>query len=100
MPPQPPHHQPGPHAARWLINYEGDVTPEQAILLLRRIADSIESKAAIELGELVVPLPPAVESVVRHEIAPRGEKVVKVEFKWADQGSGPADAAPVAALLT
>ena len=76
--PPPP---PGPHH-RWLYSAEGDVSQAQAAELFGRFASSIADSGEVELGEAKVTLPAEMRAVVRHELLPRGELVVKVELMW------------------
>jgi len=96
--PHPHGHRPGPHAARWFHNSEGDLSLSQVAALLSGFADSIGERGGIELGEITVALPASVYSIVRHELAPHGEKVVRVELKWFEE-SDAAPLSPIAALL-
>lgn len=106
MAPPHPHHpaphphrpRPGPHAGRWLHNSEGDLTREQVASLLTRLAAGVTEHGAVELGDLHVALPPSVYSVVRHELSPHAERVVRVELRWADDVDA-APLSPIAALL-
>jgi hypothetical protein len=82
------HHHAPPHH-RWLYNAEGLVTPDQASELLARFAASISKSGGLELAGGYVKLPEQVRAVVRHEILPRGETVVKIELVW----NGPHDVA-------
>jgi hypothetical protein len=96
--PHPLGHRPGPHAARWLHNSEGELDLSQVAALLAGISESVAQHGAVELGDLTVTLPPSVYSIVRHEIAPHGEKVIRVELKWLDDATS-APLSPITALL-
>jgi hypothetical protein len=82
-----PHHHVPPHH-RWLYNAEGIVTSVQAGELLARFAAGIASSGAVELGGEHVTLPDQLRAIVRHEILPLGEFVVKIQLVW----NGPHDA--------
>ncbi|HEY3827793.1 MAG TPA: hypothetical protein VGL57_01225 [Solirubrobacteraceae bacterium] len=79
MPPH-DHHTPPNH--RWIYNAEGLVNPTQAGELFARLATSISNSGEVELAEERVTLPDQMRAVVRHEVLPRGELVVKVELIW------------------
>jgi hypothetical protein len=103
MPPHPHHpphhgHHPGPHAVRWYHNSEGELNPAQVADLLQRVAEQLAEHGKVSMGNLKVTLPQRVHSVVRHELAPRGETVLKLEFQWFD-GPASAEASPIESLL-
>jgi hypothetical protein len=101
-PPVPPHrglHRPQhrPHEHLWLYSAEGIVSPAQAGEVLGRLASGISESSTVELGGEQVTLPEQLRAVVRHEVLPRGEHVVKVELIW-DGPDGNAGH-PIAELL-
>jgi hypothetical protein len=91
-----PVHPPGPHH-RWIYNAEGVVDPQRAGELVSKVGAEILSSGAVELGKKSVGLPDEMRAVVRHEVLPRGELVLKLELIWNE----PSDMAehPITELL-
>lgn len=101
----PPIHEPGaphphgPHVARWLFSSEGELSPTQAGELLKQFGEHTIQTGFVELGEHNVVLPERVRAIVRHERAPRGELVLKVELSWLD-GTDVVSDLPISSLIS
>jgi hypothetical protein len=93
-PHRPPHR---PHEHLWIYSAEGIVSPAQAGEVLARLASEISESGSVELGGEQVMLPEQLRAVVRHEVLPRGEHVVKVELIW--DGPNGNTGHPIAELL-
>ena len=81
--PRPLHLGRGPHRARRLFEYEGEVTVGQAVDLLRLLAEGV-SGGALQLGGTSVTLPERMKSIRRYACGPRGDLIFKVVLEWWD----------------
>ena len=66
--------------------------------LLRRLGEELAQTGCLQLGEHKILVPDPVATLVLQERGPKGDLIVKLEFKWMD-GASNGGALPIAALL-
>jgi hypothetical protein len=94
-----PHEHPrprGPHAHERIVEFEGEMTHAEINQLLGRLGAQLAQTGCMELGEHKIPFPNPVKTIVLQERGPKGDLIVRLEFKWTDGSLGPL---PIAALL-
>lgn len=74
------------------------MTHAQIDQLLRRLGEQLAQTGCLELAEHKIPVPDPVMTLVLQERGPKGDLIVKLEFKWMD-GASNGGPLPIAALL-
>lgn len=101
MPHHPHEHQHshGPHAHERMVEFEGDLTHADIDRLLRSLGEQLVQTGCLQLSNHKIPIPDPVNTLVFQERGPKGDLIVKLEFKWFD-GASDGGALPIADLLT
>ncbi|ROS04624.1 hypothetical protein EDC56_0130 [Sinobacterium caligoides] len=76
-------HRP-PHHVEWLFNiHNEELTSHQIGEYIKSIGSKIQEEGRVNINNNEVVLPNEnIELIIRHERAPRGELVFKLEMKW------------------
>jgi hypothetical protein len=102
MAPPPPHHRDHhrhrPHAHERMVEFEGELTHSEIDQVLRRMGEQLAQAGCLELGEHKIVVPDPVQTLVLQERGPKGDLIVKLEFKWMD-GASNGGSLPIADLL-